>query len=242
MAVLPRRPPCQIPVLVEEEEAERLDRARAGHVGAHRAVDDGDALPVLERVAQRREHLQVGLGTRGRDVGVARPGRVERQVHGQLPHGRVGVLGEQRVAQIAHPRGRVAHRLELVGLEAQRGERRIAVLVETGRPGRPSLHHERQVREVEVPREELVPVGSTVTILDGLDQDAEPPQLVLVALEHAAEGLLLLAGLEAGDAGDEILEGDREAVGEEGGEDVDPALDLGGFHVSCLASSAYCTR
>ena len=48
----------EIPVLVEEEEPERLDGAAARPVASPiAAVDEGDALPVLERLAQRARTL-----------------------------------------------------------------------------------------------------------------------------------------------------------------------------------------
>ena len=71
-------------------------------------------------------------------------------------------------------------------------------------------------------------MGSPCSSVDRLDRDPETPQLILVALELPAAGLgLLAAALVSGHAGDEVVERDRVAMGQEDREDVDPALDLG---------------
>jgi hypothetical protein len=47
------------------------------------------------------------------------------------------------------------------------------------------------------------------------------------------EGVVGLVDAVGRDLADELLERHREVVAEEGGEEVDPALELGGLHAAC---------
>ena len=126
----------EIPVLVEVEEPERLHLARAVGAAPHRAVAEGDPLPGPERAVEQHHQLGGGAGA-GRDqagVGLVPPGGVHRQVARQLPHRRLGVLREERVAELAHPRRGGGHGGELVGLEGEGRERLVAVAVDLARP------------------------------------------------------------------------------------------------------------
>ena len=135
ITLLARRLPCEIPVLVEEEEPERLDGAAASGVAPHRAVVEAHDLPRFERGAEHGEHPGVGGGARRGDVGAVRAGAVEREVHRELPERGVGVVGEERIAQLAHAGGGVDDGVQLVGLEHQGRERSVAVTWPAGGAG-----------------------------------------------------------------------------------------------------------
>jgi hypothetical protein len=227
-------------VLVQEEDPERLDSAAADGVAAHRVIPERHPLPAFERPVEADEKVRIGLRPRGQQPSVSATGRIHRQIARQLPDRRLGMLGEGRIAQLPDPRGGVRYGGQLLGLEAEGRERAVAVRVLLSRL-RPALGADGEVGEIEVAGLEPVAEGLSLRGLDRLDRHPESPQLVLVALEHPAPGIVRPAAGIGGDVADQLVERDVVVPAEEGGEEIDPALDLGGRSRQCH-SSAYCIR
>jgi hypothetical protein len=91
----------------------------------------------------------------------------------------------------------------------------------------------------------LEPVAASLPFrgFDRLDRHAEPAELVLVALEHPAPGIVRLTAGIGGYVVDQLLERGGVVPSEQGGEEVDPALDLGHLELAREPfPSAYCIR
>jgi hypothetical protein len=218
-------------VLAQEEESERLDLAARHGAGSHRQVLEADPLPPLERVAEAIEHAGVprrrrlagGEDDRGR-IGAH---RVHREVAGQLAQRRLDVTRQDRITERDDPHRRVHDRRELGGVEGQQGQRPVPVAVHARRLGRLSVLKDREIREIEVFRGKAVARHLARLAGHGPDRNPELAELVLVALELPAQTVRVAGALVGRDVRRQLLEARREMPAKEGGEQIDPALDLG---------------
>ena len=124
--------------------------------------------------------------------------------------------------------GGVDDGLQLLGLEAESRERAVAVLPDPPRLRDAAVEPEREIRQIELARRQPVELGLALLVRRpsrwGFRSASARPCRARTSggetrASHCRPG--------SGHAGDEVVERDRVAMGQEDREDVDPALDLG---------------